>query len=75
MRDGAVVKDRCRVFEHTEYFEQVQSILNRCRVFEHTEYFEQVQNVDDVRVVNRNVVRYKRMPVLGELNDTTISIN
>ena len=38
------------------------------------EYFKQVLNVEDVRKENINVSSYWRMPVLGELNQRTISI-
>ena len=39
-----------------------------------TEYFEQVLNVAHVREVNINVVGNWRMPVLGDLNERTISL-
>ena len=38
------------------------------------EYFEQVLNVADVREANINVVGNWRMPVLGDLNERTISL-
>ena len=38
------------------------------------EYFEQVLNVADVREANINVVGNLRMPVLGDLNERTISL-
>ena len=37
------------------------------------EYFEQVLNAEDVREANVNVVR-DRMPMLGEVNESAISI-
>ena len=41
---------------------------------EETEYFEQVLNVDDVREASINVVCYRRMPMLGELNERAMFI-
>ena len=38
------------------------------------EYFEQAVNVADVREANINVVGNWRMPVLGDLNETAISL-
>ena len=38
------------------------------------EYFEQVLNVADVREANVNVVGNWRMPVLGDLNESAISL-
>lgn len=37
------------------------------------EYFEYILNVEDDREANINVVSDRRMPVLGELNERTIS--
>ena len=39
------------------------------------EYIEQVLNVADVGEVNINVVCDRRIPVLGELNETAIPID
>ena len=38
------------------------------------QYFEQVLNVADVREANINVVGNWRIPVLGDLNETAISL-
>ena len=38
------------------------------------EYFEQVLNVADVREANINVVGNWQMPVLGDLNERSISL-
>ena len=38
------------------------------------EYFEQVLNVADVREANIDVVGNWRMPMLGDLNERTISM-
>ena len=38
------------------------------------EYFEQVLNVTDIREANINVVGNWWMPVLGDLNERTISL-
>ena len=38
------------------------------------EYFEQVLNVADFREANINVVGNWRMPVSGDLNERTISL-
>ena len=37
------------------------------------EYFEQVMIVEDVRKLNINVVGFRQMPVMGELNKRAIS--